>query len=51
LLLEFEVAVDLFDGSSEVLLEELPLLLKVLVNLRLDERVLMLGKEGVRAGP
>jgi len=51
LLLELEVAVDLFDGASEVLLEELPLLLQVLVYLRLDQRVLMLGKEGVRAGP
>ena len=51
LLLELEVAVNLFDGSSEVLLKELPLLLQVLVYLCLDERVLMLGKEGVRTGP
>jgi hypothetical protein len=51
LLLELEVAVNLFDGSSEVLLKELPLLLQVLVNLCLNERVLMLGKEGVRASP
>jgi len=51
LLLEFEVTVNLFDGASEVLLQELSLLFKVLVNLRLDQGVFMLGEKRVRPGP
>ncbi len=51
LLFELEIPVNLLDGSSEILLKELPLLLKVLIYLCLNERILMLGKEGVRASP
>jgi hypothetical protein len=49
LLLELEVAVNFFDRTGKVLFEELTLLLKVLVNLRFDQGVLMFRKEGVRA--
>ena len=49
LLLELEISIDLLDRPREVLLQQLPLLLQVLVNLRLDQRVVVLREEGVRA--
>ena len=49
LLLKLEVPIDLLDRPGEVLLEQLSLLLQVLVDLRLDQRVLVLREEGVRA--
>ena len=43
LLLQFKVLVNLLDRTREVLLKQLPLLFDVLVDLRLDQRVVMLA--------